>query len=184
MCCACLSISASPMPWEQPRSDYLSPGRRPRPPPARRWSGAALGPSKRCAAALRPRARAHSAPSSASLTTTVRLELTHRYRYARRGARRRLRPDRARPLRRCRCRRRRHRPHWRPSEPRSAAPGEPSDGPEDPDPGGGCAEPPAAQRCPRAASAGLAPAWRVPAPMPAPTPPSAVYVGRPHFVKV
>ena len=34
LCCACLSISASPMPWEQPSSDYLSPGRRPRPPPA------------------------------------------------------------------------------------------------------------------------------------------------------
>ena len=62
-------LSASPMPWEQPRSDYLSPGRRPRPPPAGRWSGAALGPSIRCAAAPRPPTRAHSAPFSASLTT-------------------------------------------------------------------------------------------------------------------
>ena len=54
--------------WEQPRSDYLSPGRRPRPPPAGRWSGAALGPSRRCAAAAGPRTRALTASSRAPLT--------------------------------------------------------------------------------------------------------------------
>ena len=112
MCpCASLSNPAAVVATGRPAARHLSLGRCPRSPPIGRRSGAASGPSGRCAAAPCPRILALSAsfhgPAHASCDPLRAL----RYDYARRGASRRPRPDRPRPRggRRRQCHRRRPR---------------------------------------------------------------------------
>ena len=139
------------------------------------WSGAALGSSRRCATATGPRTCAHCAPSNRHTGTwwarhaegssgggpTVQDP----------GAVAAAAAAAAALAAACRRRERSARGAVRGGRPWIRFQG------------GCCSEPPAAQRCPGAASAGLAPAWRLstPTPTPAPTPPSAMCVGRPRI---
>jgi hypothetical protein len=117
-----LAASAAPMPWEQPSGcpcvrRGLSP-----PPPDGWWPGRA----SRALPEVRGRRRASNSCHIRPIPCTAHPPWSsirgHRYLYARRGARRRPRPDRARPWCRCCCRRRRRRPRRRPSEPRERLP--------------------------------------------------------------
>ena len=162
-----LAASAAPMPWEQPSGcpcvrRGLSP-----PPPDGWWPGRA----SRALPEVRGRRRASNSCHIRPIPCTAHPPWSsirgHRYLYARRGARRRPRPDRARPWCRCCRRRRRRRPRRRPSEPRERLPRrllcERVDGARYSTPQRAWA----ARRGSGAAAAGPGPPWRSPTATPA-----------------